>query len=308
MARVVPLVAALVAFPVLSGCSKAAPPPASLVLRGGHVVTVDPAKPEAQAVAITGDAISAVGSDADIAPYVGPSTRVVDLNGRLAIPGFIEGHGHFTGVGRSRMRLNLMKVTSVRGDRGDGRRSGEARPPWRMDPRTWLAPGEMEDAAVAGGARVSHPRGDQRRRARSSRVPDPRERTRVVRQPEGDVARRCDREVHESGGRRDPRGREGSTDRDLHRDGLEPDCTRARGRPGASHCRGDHRGQRTRTRSRHRGSALERGHQLPGCWIVVRDGRSLQGVCRSGQARRAPLGDGARVERASCRRPGEVSD
>src|SRR5512142_1038794 len=55
--------------------------PADLVLRNGHVVTVDEQRPEAQAVAVRGDRIVAVGSDAEIARWVGPGTKVIDLRG-----------------------------------------------------------------------------------------------------------------------------------------------------------------------------------------------------------------------------------
>ncbi len=54
----------------------------------------------------------ALGSNRDIEPYVGPATDVVDLAGQTAIPGFIEGHGHFMGLGQSRMVLDLMDTTS----------------------------------------------------------------------------------------------------------------------------------------------------------------------------------------------------
>ncbi len=84
--------------------------PATLVLRNGKVVTVDEQKPEAQALAARGDTIVAVGTNEEIEPYIGPSTEVIDLGGRLAIPGFIESHGHFTGVGQAKMSLNLMHV------------------------------------------------------------------------------------------------------------------------------------------------------------------------------------------------------
>ena len=80
---------------------------ADLVLRNGHVVTVDSANPEAEAVAVLGDRIMMVGSDAAVAAHIGPETRVIDLEGRLAIPGFIEGHGHFTGVGNALINLDL---------------------------------------------------------------------------------------------------------------------------------------------------------------------------------------------------------
>ncbi len=84
--------------------------PADLVLKNGKIVTVDESVPEAQALAIRDDAIVAVGSEKEIEPYIGDSTHVIDLNGKLAIPGFIESHGHFTGIGRSKMQLDLMRV------------------------------------------------------------------------------------------------------------------------------------------------------------------------------------------------------
>jgi predicted amidohydrolase YtcJ len=81
-----------------------------MVLRNGRVVTVEAANPEVQALAIRGGLIDAVGTDREINAYIGPSTKVIDLGGRLAIPGFIESHGHFTGVGESKLTLNLMKA------------------------------------------------------------------------------------------------------------------------------------------------------------------------------------------------------
>lgn len=84
--------------------------PADLVLRNGHIVTMDADQPEAEAIAIRGHTIIFVGSDAEIAQYVGRATEVLDLNGRLAIPGFIEGHGHFMGLGEARMNLDLTTV------------------------------------------------------------------------------------------------------------------------------------------------------------------------------------------------------
>jgi predicted amidohydrolase YtcJ len=97
---------------VLAGACAAGPQlePADLVLRNGVVVTVDDALPEAEAVAIRGHTILAVGSNAEIARYIGRETEVIDLNGRLAIPGFIEGHGHFMGLGQAKMNLDLMNV------------------------------------------------------------------------------------------------------------------------------------------------------------------------------------------------------
>src|SRR5437870_3797515 len=84
--------------------------PADLVLRNGKIVTMNAAAPVAQAMAIRGDKISALGSDGQAPRWIGPNTKVIDLHGMLAIPGFIEGHGHFTGVGEFRMGLDLREA------------------------------------------------------------------------------------------------------------------------------------------------------------------------------------------------------
>ena len=86
--------------------------PADLVLRGGTIVTVDAAKPEAQAIAVNGDTIAFVGSNQEIRRYIGPSTRVIELNGALATPGFIDAHVHFTGVGDAAKNLKLSTAAS----------------------------------------------------------------------------------------------------------------------------------------------------------------------------------------------------
>lgn len=113
----VPTLVSLTAVLLLltAACSprdNASPSPADLVLRNGKVVTMDSTAPEGEALAVTGDRITAVGSDADIQKYIGPDTRVIDLEGHLAIPGFNESHGHFTGLGRALAELNLMGVPS----------------------------------------------------------------------------------------------------------------------------------------------------------------------------------------------------
>jgi hypothetical protein len=86
------------------------PEPADLVLVNGKIVTVDEAKPEAQALAVRSDLIAAVGTDKEIKAYIGPATRIIDLEGKLAIPGLIDGHGHFTGVGEAKLELDLTKA------------------------------------------------------------------------------------------------------------------------------------------------------------------------------------------------------
>ena len=101
------------------GCSDPTPteaqsdvPAANLVLSNGNLITVDPAYPAATSVAINGDRITAVGSDTDIAPYIGRDTEVIDLKGLTAIPGFIEGHGHYTSFGESLITLDFRHAGS----------------------------------------------------------------------------------------------------------------------------------------------------------------------------------------------------
>jgi len=85
--------------------------PADLVLYNGRIATLEtPAT--VQALAARGGRIVALGSDADVKRYIGQGTQAIDLAGLFAMPGFIEGHGHFTGVGQAQLQLNLMKATS----------------------------------------------------------------------------------------------------------------------------------------------------------------------------------------------------
>lgn len=99
---------------LVAGSMACTPPiePADLVLRNGRIVTLDDLVPEAQALASRGGRIVAVGRDAEIGRYIGPSTRVIDLAGRLATPGFIEGHGHFLGLGDAKLQLDLTTAQS----------------------------------------------------------------------------------------------------------------------------------------------------------------------------------------------------
>ena len=84
--------------------------PADLVLMQGKIVTVDEIKPEVEAIAVRGDTVVALGTNTEIEPYIGDSTKVIDLKGNLAIPGFIDAHAHFTGIGQAKLGLELMPV------------------------------------------------------------------------------------------------------------------------------------------------------------------------------------------------------
>jgi predicted amidohydrolase YtcJ len=73
----------------------AAAAPADRIIRGGPIVTVDAARPTAEAVAIAGGKIVAVGTEADVMKLAGPATEVTDLAGQTLVPGFVDGHSHF---------------------------------------------------------------------------------------------------------------------------------------------------------------------------------------------------------------------
>lgn len=109
------LVVYSLAFIAVLGCSEtttpAAPPPdpADLVLRGEHILTVDPATAGATAVAVRGQEIVAVGSAAEIDVLIGEETRVVELGSRALVPGFIDAHGHLAMVMRM---LDLVNASS----------------------------------------------------------------------------------------------------------------------------------------------------------------------------------------------------
>jgi len=79
--------------------------PADLVVTGGRVWTGNPDAPWAEAVAVRGDRIAAVGARADIEALVGGDTRVIDATGGLVTPGFIDAHVHFLDGG-----MNLLSV------------------------------------------------------------------------------------------------------------------------------------------------------------------------------------------------------
>ena len=85
---------------------------ADLVLRNAVVHTVDRARPRAQALAIRGGRIVAVGSNEEIQTFVGPGTRVRDLGGRTVVPGFDDSHAHLLGIGFARLDVNVMGTTS----------------------------------------------------------------------------------------------------------------------------------------------------------------------------------------------------
>lgn len=111
--------------------------PGDLVLRNGYVWTVDDANPEAEAIAVRGDRIVYVGTDAGVAGFVGRDTRVVDLDGRLVVPGFNDNHVHFESTGELLYGLNLLDVADEAGFVARIREVHE-----RYAPGTWITGGD----------------------------------------------------------------------------------------------------------------------------------------------------------------------
>jgi predicted amidohydrolase YtcJ len=85
---------ALLAWVLSAGAEAEEQAKADVVLRNGKIYTADPARSVRQALAFTGNTIVAIGDDADVAPLIGPKTKVVDLAGKLALLGFIDTHIH----------------------------------------------------------------------------------------------------------------------------------------------------------------------------------------------------------------------
>ena len=77
------------------GLTRAEAPAAERIFRGGPIITVNPARPSAAAVAVAGGKIVAVGDEAEVMKLARPTTELVDLAGRTLVPGFVDGHSHF---------------------------------------------------------------------------------------------------------------------------------------------------------------------------------------------------------------------
>ena len=114
--RILLTIACTSAAVLLGACNKPASQDghtvADLLLVNADVVTVDEALPRAEAVAIKGDRILAVGTSEEMSKHRGEGTEVIDLPGQMVIPGFIEGHGHYTSFGGSLMILDFRYAKS----------------------------------------------------------------------------------------------------------------------------------------------------------------------------------------------------
>jgi predicted amidohydrolase YtcJ len=112
---------------------------ADLVIINAHVRTMDEGRPEAEAVAVIGNRIVAVGSTAEIKRLVGPNTRVVDAGGRLVLPGFNDAHVHFISGGFQLANIDLRNAATPQEFAERIRRFSEKLPKGR-----WITGGDWD--------------------------------------------------------------------------------------------------------------------------------------------------------------------
>jgi hypothetical protein len=100
--------------PYAATASGSAPCVPDTILVNGRIHTVDAGRPSAEAVAICGERIGAVGNNAEIRALAGERTRVIDVNGRLVVPGFNDAHVHFIDGADELVGVNLRGAKSER--------------------------------------------------------------------------------------------------------------------------------------------------------------------------------------------------
>jgi hypothetical protein len=111
--KIIAVLFVLLGFCLVSPVGGQKPEAADLAVMNGKVFTLDAKKPSAEAVAVKDGKILAVGSTNDIKKFIGPSTKVLDVKGKLVIPGLIDAHLHFAQGGRSLASLTFRGVMSV---------------------------------------------------------------------------------------------------------------------------------------------------------------------------------------------------
>ena len=107
---------------------------ADIVFVSGNIITVDARMPQAEALAVAGDRILAVGSNAEINGLKGEETRVIDLEGRTVVPGLVDGHLHFARLGADRGRS--LDLSEAKSEEDVARRVGRLAE--RLEPGQWI--------------------------------------------------------------------------------------------------------------------------------------------------------------------------
>ncbi len=85
---------------------------ADVILSNGNIYTVDSQRPVVQSVAIKNGLILKIGTNEEMKELSSSNTKMINLEGHFLMPGFIEGHGHFSGLGKSLLQLNFLKTKS----------------------------------------------------------------------------------------------------------------------------------------------------------------------------------------------------
>ena len=116
-----------------------------LVFINGKVWTVDPSRPTAEAIAVLGGRILAVGTRAEIKNTIGKQTRVVDLQGKRLLPGFIDNHTHFMSGG---FQLQSVDLRDARNETEFARRIKERT---EKEPNRWITGGDWDHDNWPGG-------------------------------------------------------------------------------------------------------------------------------------------------------------
>ena len=115
-------------------------PAADLLITNARIWTVDKARPTAQAVAVLGDRIVAIGSNVDVEVWRGPKTRVIDARGQLLLPGFNDAHVHFVSGGQ---QLDNVQLNDAASKEEFARRVGERA---RIRPKgDWILGGDWDE-------------------------------------------------------------------------------------------------------------------------------------------------------------------
>ena len=117
-----------------------------LVLHNGRILTMNPAQPTAQAVAVAAGRILAVGSDDDVLGFARPGTRRVDLGGKTAVPGFNDAHNHPASAGLQHLRAvdcDLRSISAIQ--QAIRERAG------RTPPGQWVLGFKYDDTKTAEG-------------------------------------------------------------------------------------------------------------------------------------------------------------
>lgn len=135
----------LLSLSFLPLCLFSQPRSADLILVNGKVWTVDPSKPTAEAVAVIGDRIVAVGTNREIRTLEGTSTRVIDLRGRRLLPGFIDNHAHFLSGG---FQLQSVDLRTAKDPSAFAALIEERA---RRNPGRWITGGDWDHDAWPGG-------------------------------------------------------------------------------------------------------------------------------------------------------------